>query len=722
MMSTRRYLIPLLMLMTGVLLIGAALAASSTATASTDTTAAVEHNRPGWHGTPDPNATPEVSSSTASFNNPTYYADIEPILAQECMSCHLQGDIGYAFFPMDDVADITDPDNAEYIAFVTGIEYMPPWPPGDASAPLAHERALSDDEIALIAQWAENGAPLGDEADRNLDDIETTVPQLREDVVLQLPEYTPTGEILDDYRCFLVDPGFTEDTYITGMHLMPGNAEIAHHAIYFMLGPAQLEEAQSINGADGRPGWPCYGGPNLASNRQVGAGSSLNNIDQQAFVAALNDQGADIPALVAALQNYRSDNPDAGNFAALQDVLIANGVDVQRLIADLDLDVASMTGSGMGGSMGGWVPGAVPVLAPENSGLLMPAGSQLVVQMHYNLFTNLGTDQSTLILQTEPYRDDITPIMARPMVAPVEIPCPEGVTGPDCEREVAMQQVVNPATSTALLAACGQTLETYATNTAANAYSYCDYPITRDLWVLSVGPHMHELGTAATITVNPGQPDEQVLIDIPDWDFHWQGQYDLATPVEVGVGDTIRVECWWDNSDGERYVVWGEGTQDEMCFHFMRFLPREEGKTLADYGFEPASDTGMMAGHDGQAGHDGHSDHNHDQLVEIGDDAPIPSVALSVTPTAAGGYFVALETENFDFAPEAVDGPHVEGQGHAHLYVNGEKITRLYGPEYFIESLPSGDVEIRVTLNANDHATYAHHGEPIADTVIVRVE
>ena len=744
----KRLFIPLLMVAAGLALTAAALFASSPVNASTDTTTAAGHYRPPLHGTPDPNATPSVDGSGSTIDNPTYYADIEPILAQSCISCHVEGEIGHAFFPMDNVSDITDPDNAEYIAFVTGIGYMPPWPPGPDSLPMAHERSLTEDEIAMIAHWAEDGAPLGDEADRNLDAIQADVPEIREDLALQLPEYTPTGEILDDYRCFMVDPGFTEDTYITGTQLVPGNPEIAHHAIYFLADAAMVAEAATVDGADGLPGWPCYGGPNLNGNGNGGRGE-LRGIDQGALIAALNAQGVDIPTLLADLQAYQEENPnEPPGMGNLVPIFEANGVDVQQLIIDLDIDVADMISSGMGSSLGGWVPGAVPVTSPDNTGLLIPAGSQIVVQMHYNLYTTLGSDQSTLILETEPYSDDITPIRPRSLVAPVEIPCPEGVDSPECDRD----QIEGTQTSDMLLVSCNQTLDTYADNTAENAYSYCDYPITFDGWLLSLGPHMHELGSASTITLNPGTDDEQVLIDIPDWDFHWQGQYDFATPVELQPGDTIRVECWWDNSDGERYVVWGEGTQDEMCFHFTRFLPREAGATLADYGYDmPGDDMSSMDGMhdhsdhdhsdhdhsdhdhsdhdhsdhdhgDGDHDHGDHGDHDHERMVEVSEGAPVPAVALTVTPTNAGGYFVQLEVENFDFAPEAVDGPHVEGQGHAHLYVNGEKITRLYSTEYYLESLPAGEVAVRVTLNANDHATYAHNGEMIADEVTVQVE
>ncbi len=62
--------------------------------------------------------------------------------------------------------------------------------------------------------------------------------------------------------------------------------------------------------------------------------------------------------------------------------------------------------------------------------------------------------------------------------------------------------------------------------------------------------------------------DSIMLLDIPRWDFHWQDRYQFVEPVKVNFGNVLRMSCGWDNSlsDDPRYVVWGEGTSDEMCF------------------------------------------------------------------------------------------------------------------------------------------------------------
>ena len=86
------------------------------------------------------------------------------------------------------------------------------------------------------------------------------------------------------------------------------------------------------------------------------------------------------------------------------------------------------------------------------------------------------------------------------------------------------------------------------------------------------------------------------------------------------------------------------------------------------------------------------------------------SVALIVTTDPISGANVQILTEGFTFAPENVNGAHVEGEGHAHIYVDDVKISRVYTPWYHLGSLTPGEHEIRVTLNANSHQEYAIGG------------
>jgi hypothetical protein len=79
---------------------------------------------------------------------------------------------------------------------------------------------------------------------------------------------------------------------------------------------------------------------------------------------------------------------------------------------------------------------------------------------------------------------------------------------------------------------------------------------------------MHLLGRSIRIDLNPGTARARLLLEIPRWDFHWQASYTLAQPVRAVPGDVVRVTCRHDASlrkGASRYVLWGEGTTDEMC-------------------------------------------------------------------------------------------------------------------------------------------------------------
>ncbi|HIA92123.1 TPA: hypothetical protein EYO12_03345 [Candidatus Saccharibacteria bacterium] len=116
-------------------------------------------------------------------------------------------------------------------------------------------------------------------------------------------------------------------------------------------------------------------------------------------------------------------------------------------------------------------------------------------------------------------------------------------------------------------------------------------------------------------------------------------------------------------------------------------------------------------------------EHTHDHVLFDVDAADAPMVMnVRVTPDAMAGWNISFDTENFTFAPENASSSHVAGQGHAHLYIDGEKITRLYANNYYISELGDvGEHEIEVTLNTNDHQTYSVNGEEIAALTTVTV-
>lgn len=114
------------------------------------------------------------------------------------------------------------------------------------------------------------------------------------------------------------------------------------------------------------------------------------------------------------------------------------------------------------------------------------------------------------------------------------------------------------------------------------------------------------------------------------------------------------------------------------------------------------------------------SDHSHMyDRYDVPDGVLVPTISVEVTQDAVGGYNVHLSTENFVFAPENASGEHVDGQGHAHIYVDGVKVGRVYSEWYHLGDLDAGDHTVRVTLNTNDHMEYSFDGQVVSDSVEV---
>ena len=116
----------------------------------------------------------------------------------------------------------------------------------------------------------------------------------------------------------------------------------------------------------------------------------------------------------------------------------------------------------------------------------------------------------------------------------------------------------------------------------------------------------------------------------------------------------------------------------------------------------------------------GHGDgHVHGSELRPWDGEVEPVLGLRVVPDPASGWNLLFDYQHFNLNPRNASREHVPGEGHTHIYVNGEKLTRLYGRAYHLGALPAGDVEVSVTLSGNDHVEYSLHGLPLGVTTYV---
>ena len=110
--------------------------------------------------------------------------------------------------------------------------------------------------------------------------------------------------------------------------------------------------------------------------------------------------------------------------------------------------------------------------------------------------------------------------------------------------------------------------------------------------------------------------------------------------------------------------------------------------------------------------------HDHSTPLEMSGDA-MPYLDLQLMPLADGSFNVRVQTMNFTFAPQKVDSEPTDGEGHAHLYIDGEKIARIYGEWYHLATLPEDAEMVSVTLYANNHQPLAVDGDEVSAMVMI---
>src|SRR4029079_7398286 len=99
-----------------------------------------------------------VSFAELAVAAPTFNKDIAPILYENCATCHRPGEVApFSLLTYQDAAK-----RATLIATATEKRFMPPWKPEPGYGEFAHERRLTDAQIATLSEWAKAGAPEGD--------------------------------------------------------------------------------------------------------------------------------------------------------------------------------------------------------------------------------------------------------------------------------------------------------------------------------------------------------------------------------------------------------------------------------------------------------------------------------------------------------------------------------------------------------------------------------
>ena len=445
------------------------------------------------------------SAGAAPAATPNFARDVAPIVRETCAGCHRDGGIApFAFRTERDLAS-----RAELVVAALEAHRMPPWPPSTRSPRYVAQaaRTLDARERATLVRWARAQLVRPGGARRGTP------------VGAPPPATTPlrAGESRLDlgmpvaYRPSAANGG-TDDYRC------------------FLLDP-RLEADRFVTAARIAPGSASLVHHVILYRIAPGAAAEAVALDRRTPGAGWTCFGG--PGVTGGTANPRGFLDDAG-------------------------------------WIGAWAPGWGGDRLRAGTGIALPAGSRIVMQVHYNLRNGSRPDRSQAVLTTVPAGRAVEPVQTVLLPAPVELACRRGEQAALCDRTQAIfnqaRRFGNDAAlvPTGLLLLCGKD----AARPASSPTTTCDRQVPSPMTIQAVAGHMHLLGRSIRVELNPGTARARLLLEIPRWDFHWQASYTLERPVRAEPGDVLRVTCRHDASLREgapRYILWGEGTTDEMC-------------------------------------------------------------------------------------------------------------------------------------------------------------
>lgn len=402
-----------------------------------------------------------LNSSAGYSQSVTYNSDVACILFEHCTTCHHDGGIApFSLMTYDDASAA-----AYGVMQAVNAGTMPPWPPNPDYNQMAHERLLTEEEIQLITNWVNTGAPEGGGSPPIAPD-HTGVEQITNpDLVLMMPEYVinTTGD--DVFRCFVIPNPLQEDVYMTEFEVIPGNREAVHHV---MLYKDQSTIPEQLDAAELGPGYTCFGA----------------------------------------------------------------------------------TGSNNSEPLAGWSPGQPKKTFPNGMGVKIPAGSNIIMQVHYPSTANGQSDQTKVNIEytTDVLRD----IYIHSFIHQYDLN--EG------------SLIIPP-------------------NEVVTFTDDFTLPSEYDITLLDVNAHMHLLGKEIRSWATLPNNDTIPFIEINDWNFHWQGFYSFRQPIRIPGGTVFHGEATYDNTANNpdnpfnppQEVVAGDQSTDEMLLIYFSYLDYQPG-------------------------------------------------------------------------------------------------------------------------------------------------
>ena len=422
-------------------------------------------------------ATACAGLAAAAGSTPTYDRDVLPVLEKNCQSCHRPGEVA----PMSFLTyQETRPWAKAIKAAVLGKK-MPPWFADPKYGHFLNDRRLSDADTKTLVDWADNGAPEGNAKDKPAPVEFMTGWNIKPDVVLEMPKpfEVPAKGILE-YQYVVVPTHFEKDMWVTSAEVRPGNRSVMHHVIIYVRPPGSnyLKEAQ--------PGVP--------------------------FVPVQYERDAN-GAAVRRLPPAGPQPPPPPPGQPRQDPMAgielltayAPGLQAQRF----DTPIA-------------------------DAAKFVPAGSDLVFQLHYTTNGKTATDQTKIGLT----------FAKNP-------PKYRVLTGNATQHDF----VIPP--------------------NDPNYESHSSVTFNVEAQLVWLMPHMHLRGKDFEFQAVYPTGETEKLLSVPKYNFNWQLGYEEAKPLVLPKGTKIECTAHHDNSvnnpanpNPNIAVRWGDQSWEEMMMGF----------------------------------------------------------------------------------------------------------------------------------------------------------
>lgn len=421
-----------------------------------------------------------VSAASAK----TTFDDVAPLLQRHCVECHRPGQIAPMSF-------LTYEETRPWAASIkenVASRTMPPWHAASERGEFLNDRSLSQEEIDTFVAWVDSGAARGmkDEAPAPAEAAPWAIgtPDL---VLTMLDEYEVAAEGTDEYIYFAIPTNLTEDKYVKAVEVRPGNRSVVHHVLAYVQPGGTGVVSRSGEAANEGLSFPLF----------FNSGEALRVLPE----APVYDDGCVLP--------------DGGSATSMD--MTAGSIKLLSTFA----------------------PGARGDVYADDLGKLVPKGSEILFQVHYNKTGKVERDRTSIafVFADQPPAK----VVEAYWVSNYYFRVPRGAP--------------------------------------AHEVKGC-YVFDRDVDILSYFPHMHVRGKDMRIEAIYPDGRSEVLLDLPRWDFNWQTTYWLRDPKRAPAGTRIVVTAHYDNSkrnpfnpDPEAAVRWGDPTSDEMMIGGIDFVP-----------------------------------------------------------------------------------------------------------------------------------------------------